>query len=246
VHGQHMGWYTVDQFVERLRADLGHTVARATAGDWMTRERNALNAKNVGMPPKMRALMEKPDVPRMMAEMKAAREELRAMDVEPADAGLLAPWYDELVAKVKPFLPLPGFGPHVVCTLGQRLYADRTAGEMWTPSDSWARWFMKNKMDLVMRRVTGSAVTPAAVQKQEELHDHNLNVIALLLEEGLKPEAIWFYDEIGERALRCATAVQHIFNSLRVALYVTSQGATFCLSEDGRGLQRAQSTWRVP
>ena len=201
--GAHIGWYTVDQFVELLAQQLGHTVARSTAGDWLAREKKAFNAKNVGLPSRMHALLEKPDVPRMMGELRAARAEVHAMDLEPADAGRLATWYDELIIKVKPFLPLPGFGPHVVCTLGQQLYAEKTADEEWEPSDSWARWFMKNKMGLALRRVTGSAVTPAAAQKQEELHEINLGVLALLKEEGLEDEDIWFYDEIGESDSAC-------------------------------------------
>ena len=49
---------------------------------------------------------------------------------------------------------------------------------------------VQNNMGLTLRRVTGSAVKPAARHTQEELYGINLGVLALLMEEELEAKDI--------------------------------------------------------
>ena len=110
----------------------------------------------------------------------------------------MAAWYPELAAAVMPLTTLPGFGPYMVCGVAASLFAKKTDGEEWTPSEEWARYFMCKHMKLVVRRVTSHMIHPAAVEKQLQLHDINLNIVSLALaDEGLQPSDIYFMDEFG-------------------------------------------------
>ena len=76
--------------------------------------------------------------------------------------------------------------------------AARFKAEGFPESDIFVGGAIPTKMNLVVRRVTGSAPVPGAVQKQLELHAHNLGVLALMVaDEGLTPECVYFTDEIG-------------------------------------------------
>ena len=110
----------------------------------------------------------------------------------------MMPWHQELAAAVTPLTALPGFGPYMVCGVAASLFTKKTDGEEWTPSEKWARYFMTQHMKLVVRRVTGHMAHPAAVEKQLQLHDINLNIVSLAMaDEGLQPGDFYFMDEIG-------------------------------------------------
>lgn len=48
--GSHMAWRSIDEFRDAIVATLGHTrPPRSTAGEWLKREKDAFDAKNVGV-----------------------------------------------------------------------------------------------------------------------------------------------------------------------------------------------------
>lgn len=201
--GTHMSFRSAADFSARVLAYLGHgPLASSTAGDWLKREKDAYGVQNVGVPPHKHALLKRPDVPRLMGELLADRAAVAQMGVPPNDPGghgaRMAAWYPELTAAVTPLTALPGFGPYMVCGVAASLFAKKTDGEEWTPSEEWARHFMTQHMKLVVRRVTGHMTHPAAVEKQLQLHDINLNIVSLAMaDDGLQPCDIYFMDEFG-------------------------------------------------
>ena len=197
--GSHMGWRSIGAFCDLIVSVLGHArPAHSTAGDWLARERSAYEVKNVGVPSRQRALLVKPDVPHVLAELQAARTEVAGV-VSGLTNSIFAPeWYDELCAHCEHILPSFNFSPFAVATLAAKVFADKTGGEVWEPSVSWCLGFMHKHMNLVPRRVTGSSVKPGQTEKQNELHEINLFTVALALEEGLAPQYFIAADEFGE------------------------------------------------
>ena len=58
-----------------------------------------------------------------------------------------------------------GFGPDMVRALATDIYAtkqliDDKDAPMYTPSQTWAYWFMRNKLGLCLRKIVGAPVRP--------------------------------------------------------------------------------------
>ena len=195
--GSHTGFYTATEFSGRVFEFLGHgPLAPSTAHRWLKREKDDYDA---GL---STALRQKPNITQLLLELEEARARVKEMRVPPPDpdghGAIMAQWYSELAAAVTPLTALPGFGPHIVCGVAASLFSKKTDGEEWIPSEDWARYFMHTHMKLTVRRVTGHITHPAAVEKQQQLHDINLNIISLAFaDEGLQPDDIYFMDEIG-------------------------------------------------
>ena len=71
------------------------------------------------------------------------------------------------------------------------------------PSDDWCRWFMRKHLDLVPRRITGSAATPEQQATQERIHQGNIRRLSLLIHEGLPLKYIFGSDEFGCHYFMC-------------------------------------------
>ena len=62
-------------------------------------------------------------------------------------------------------LDMLGFGPEMVLAFATDIYAtkmliDDKDAPMYTPSQSWAYWFMRKKLRLRLRKIVGAPVTP--------------------------------------------------------------------------------------
>jgi hypothetical protein len=65
------------------------------------------------------------------------------------------------------------------------------------PSDRWCRWFLREN-GYALRRITSNPFTPVQLAKQDELHQFNLERLAVLKsKEGLTDEFIIGKDEVG-------------------------------------------------
>ena len=74
-------------------------------------------------------------------------------------------WYPDLVKMCNASLDMLGFGPEMVLALATEVYAtkmliDDKDAPMYTPSQPWAYWFMRNKLGLRLRKIVGAPVTP--------------------------------------------------------------------------------------
>ena len=197
--GSHMGWRPVDDYCDEIARVLGHErPARSTAGDWLAREKAAFDARNLGYAPRQRALLAKPDVPRLLAELTAARSDAARLATGLNNSMFSPLWYDELRVHCDRILPAFNFSPHAVAVLAAKVFANKTGGEVWEPSETWCLAFMHKHMNLVPRRVTGSSVKLGQLERQNELHEINLFMVALALEDGLVPEYFIAADEFGE------------------------------------------------
>ena len=98
-----------------------------------------------------------------------------------------------------------GFGPPLVQSLAADVYMTRmdiTEDQLdWMPSKRWAYWFMEHVMGLTVRRVTGKLTTAADQARQDELHDLNLQALAIALSDvdgcPLHPKYVMGADEFG-------------------------------------------------
>ena len=96
-------------------------------------------------------------------------------------------WYEELQAAVRELSGVVGFGPTLVQSLAAEIYMAHmglTEDQLdWMPSKRWVYWFMHHIMGLSVRRVTGHAVSEADLARQNELHDMNLQALAIELSD---------------------------------------------------------------
>ena len=74
-------------------------------------------------------------------------------------------WYPDLVKMCNASLDMLGFGPEMVLALATDVYARKMLIDvqdtlLYTPSQSWAYWFMRNKLGLRLRKIVGAPVTP--------------------------------------------------------------------------------------
>ena len=80
--------------------------------------------------------------------------------------------------------------------------------EAWEPSDTWALWFIKEKLGLLFRRITGDAAPPGAEDEQRRLHRLNIMILSVLLTQGvIQPGDVYFKDEFGECLCRSSTGI---------------------------------------
>jgi hypothetical protein len=111
-------------------------------------------------------------------------------------------WYDTLKGMCREVMYTPGFGTTTVKALACMVMVDKMQlpvedafGMM--PSDHWCWWFMRQQMNLVQRRSSGTPIRPEVSAKQDALHLITLQRLALLIDSGLKLKYIIGSDEFG-------------------------------------------------
>jgi hypothetical protein len=215
--GSHCGWRDVNDWQEQVDTFLGHRVPRATAYRYRKREMD-LFARKPGVWTRLgeQAVTSKPDVVSLMAEIDRDKEKQAvkaAMGDGSAEPDLapnprikfLSSWYAELEAAARELSSVVGFGPTIVQSLAADIYMAHmglTEDQLdWMPSKRWVYWFMHQIMGLSVRRVTGHAVSEADLTRQNELHDLNLQALAIELSDvdgrPLDPKYIMGADEFG-------------------------------------------------
>lgn len=202
--GSHMAWRTYDQFCDEVRARFDHDPPpRSTAFRWIAREKSLFERDPaVWTETGEQALYHAPDLIKLVADINRVQSAAAEHStVLPADHSFFAAeWRSELVKIVTPHLDMPGFGVHVVAAAAQEVLMSKlntSEAATWLPSEDWCYRFMKVDMGLVMRRITSAAVTPVDAARQDELHDINLQRIALALANGLEPKYLLAADEFG-------------------------------------------------
>ena len=222
VKGTHVRFRNAKEFLAEIKAHLGHVVNDKTAARWLKKEKDRFNADKATHPEAYAAAMrKKPDVTAMLADITDARKEMQTFNASDPpnvrhngrpftfDTSL----YPLLIEKCEKALPLPGFGTDLVAAYASLIHAnankvtveddsdvapDSDVAELWVPSESWCFWFMRKKMKLSFRRVTGAPVLSAKeTAKQEELHKRTVQHIAVALHQGLHPKFIIRSDEFG-------------------------------------------------
>ncbi len=68
---------------------------------------------------------------------------------------------------------------------------------MYKPSERWAFWFIRVQMNLSMRKVCGTPVSPQATEKQDKLHNITLQRLVVRIADGLDPKYIIDSDQFG-------------------------------------------------
>jgi len=126
-----------------------------------------------------------------------------------------------VVVSLQSLLGTPNFGVDTVCAVVRRYLAKEFPTEpavlAWEPCESWCRWLLHHKCSFSYRVVTTKALSPAAIQRQNELFDILIRqVAALIYEHDIKPVAIQMSGEFGqylfpqEKRIWAVTGSQHV------------------------------------
>lgn len=106
--------------------------------------------------------------------------------------------YDDAKARVMPYINSPNFGPAVVSLLIGRLFSELYPGQHWTPSDSWAWFFIVKVMGLRYRRVTTKAFSTSSLEAQKSMFAELLDNMAVeVARTTMSPTQIISHDEVG-------------------------------------------------
>ena len=230
--GTHQAFRTVADFQRTVFVQTGHEgIPDSTAARWLAREKEAFSQGNAG---KHRALLTRPDITRMMLDIEAVRRESKAAEEEPDRSGDRPPifhpdWHDELLSRCRDLQDTPWFGTVVVRALAEDIYHRNAHMDAppWSPSDTWCLWFVKKKLQLVQRRVTGHVPLAGDNAKTEELHRINLYKVALALQSGLPKKYFITLDETGERT-RAARVLWYRTRSVSIHGCACSTSAVLC------------------
>ena len=158
---------------------------------------------------KRKSFHTKIDLVSHVAEYEEAKDNLKNHDVEPALLGnkgrpyLFHPsLYPNLISRLEETIDIVGFGPAIVATMVGIILKGLMRGDeditIFEPSQEWCRWFLRTKMGLVKWRVTSHAYTVQEREKQEQLHQLNLDHLAkMIADDGLTADFIFCTDELG-------------------------------------------------
>jgi hypothetical protein len=150
-----------------------------------------------------RALRSKPDIAALEREVQCAKEKLSSITNQPdfnESKYVFSPtWYEKLKQSLLEHQNTVGFGPLIVQSEARRISGESTAGiEEFIPSEQWCRWFLRIQMGFVVRRKTSHRYTPQQEEKQRQIHQRNLERLALLkATKGLLDADIIGADEVG-------------------------------------------------
>jgi hypothetical protein len=111
-------------------------------------------------------------------------------------------WYPTIKEECAEAEDTPGFGPEMVRAIAALVVVEKMAlpvedAGVWMPAKDWAYWFLRHELGYVLRRASGTPVSPEAASKQDALHKMTLQRLALRLDAGLKEEFVIGSDEFG-------------------------------------------------
>ncbi|KAJ3279472.1 hypothetical protein HDU79_000575, partial [Rhizoclosmatium sp. JEL0117] len=194
--GSHAGFKTINQWITDVKTAYNIAVPHSTAGDYRKKymtlydecksnkwESNGPTALKM----KRQALRIRPNL--IETVVTAAKERIqRKAEMElPSDRMKLGPdATSELIALCVEHKDYPGFGVEVVAAFANQVHQKHYPFEpAWTPSSTYAYWFLLAQADFVNRRVTGSKATVAQVVEQERLFGLLLDELAILIHNGM-------------------------------------------------------------
>lgn len=132
----------------------------------------------------------------------AEEEEEMMVKFEPVQTIFGGHLIPKLIERCTDMIDIADFGPEMIAFAAQvfnKSIGEPMDAQIWVPSKEWCCWFMHVKLDLVPRRITShSTASPAQIELQRQLHELNVDAIAIALKEGLPDWAILGSDEFGQ------------------------------------------------
>ncbi len=108
--------------------------------------------------------------------------------------------YADLRSLLLDLVDIPGFGTPTVQLVIQKKWEQwvRDDPVPWCPSESWCRWFLREKCDLSFRRITTKFRSASQVAEATELFEIlKRQLVELVLVRKIHPAAIGMSDEFG-------------------------------------------------
>jgi len=208
--GQHIGWRTHKQWLQRYTDADVPGAPETTSRQWKQKEMSA--SKDDKDTADFVPIWHKSHVAGLRAQMKLDRESAKLTVIDKGQSlqktgggapfQILPAWYDTLKEKCLQVIKLPGFGGDMVACFTAQMYEEKinlTDDEvmMYTPSLEWAYWFMRVQMNLLPQKVCGAPVSPEARVKQGKLHNISLQSLAVRIADGLDPKCIIGSNQFG-------------------------------------------------
>jgi hypothetical protein len=173
-NGQHIGWRSFARHKEKcIAADITPLPER-TFYRWRATEENAFKSSeafDASLHFLLRPIRHQSQILGFRNQLAADRAYVRGtmVDKEPVlrtingrrSFAFSPEWYPDLVKMCNASLDMLGFGPEIVLALATDVYARKMLIDvkdtlLYTPSQSWAYWFMRNKLGLHLRKIVGA------------------------------------------------------------------------------------------
>jgi hypothetical protein len=214
--GQHTGWFTAAQVVEKLATlPIPEQVPRGNVSRWLSEEKDDYDKtkdklekkdkKGWHERPEMGAILKGQNAPKPTKRGSVAKDKL-VKDEPDCDRLPNSKFPPRLIPQLKlevmEFVGFAGFSVSDVQMAATRLYhEDRQLSlekPVWVPSETWVYWFLHAVCRLTPRVVTTHVdATPEELEQQRALHQLNLEAVAIFLNQlgGGAEQFIFMSDE---------------------------------------------------
>jgi hypothetical protein len=216
-YGKHVRFRSGQEMITHISTTYGSVKSQATVFRYRREEKERYAAGG--------GCRKKQDLAAIIDAAAKAQKEAASIMVEPEEReegadGLrvkfLLEWRVLLKERLTPLIGSVGFGPLLVGIFAADIAAKRGSYNSWRPSYTWCRHFLYKHMNLVVRDVTGHAISAKSHEQQLRLHEANLDWIAELRNQGWADWQFFAVDEFGSFLFPCANRVWALKGARRV------------------------------